>query len=193
MWISHFPNAIYWRDFSHCAFLTPSPKISWLPARVLSHLSCVWLFVTPWSVACQIPLSMRFSRQEYWIGSQDPPGDLPDPGIEPKSPVSPALQADSLLLSHQRNPSWLHICGLISGFSILFHWFMCLFLMPVSYSLIILALSYNLKSESVVLRDLLFLLKTILATWDLLWFHMNFGIVWNCFSISVSIMPLEFL
>ena len=52
-------------------------------------LSCVWLFATPWIVACQAPLSMGFSRQEYWSGlSFPPPGDLPDPGIKP---VSPAL------------------------------------------------------------------------------------------------------
>jgi len=51
--------------------------------------------VTPWSVALQAPLSMGFSRQEYWSGLPFPtPGDLHDPGIEP---VSPALQADSLL------------------------------------------------------------------------------------------------
>ena len=49
---------------------------------------------TPWTVACQAPLSMRFSRQEYWSGLPFPsPGDLPDPGIEPGAP---ALQADSL-------------------------------------------------------------------------------------------------
>ena len=53
--------------------------------------SCVQLFVTPWTVACQIPLSMGLSRQEYWNGSVDLgrfpfPGDLPDPGTEPKSP-----------------------------------------------------------------------------------------------------------
>ena len=57
-------------------------------------LSRVRLFATPWTVAFQAPLSMEFSRQEYWSGlpfrSQ---GDLPDPGIEPGSP---ALQADSL-------------------------------------------------------------------------------------------------
>ena len=58
----------------------------------------VWLFVIPWIVACQTPLSMRFSRQEYWSGLPFPfPGDLPDPGIKPRSP---ALQADSLPLSH---------------------------------------------------------------------------------------------
>ena len=50
--------------------------------------------VTPWTVACQAPLSMGFSRQEYWSGSPFPsPGDLADPGIEPRSS---ALQADSL-------------------------------------------------------------------------------------------------
>ena len=49
----------------------------------------------PWTVACQAPLSMGFSRQEYWSGLPfPPPGDLPDPGIEPGSP---ALQAESLL------------------------------------------------------------------------------------------------
>ena len=56
--------------------------------------SCVRLFVTPWTVASQAPLSMGFSRQEYWSRVSCPsPGDLPDPGIEPRSP---ALQADSL-------------------------------------------------------------------------------------------------
>ena len=56
-------------------------------------LSCVRLFVTPWSVAHhQAPLSMGFSRQEYWSGLPcPPPGDLPDPGIEPMSLVSAAL------------------------------------------------------------------------------------------------------
>ena len=47
---------------------------------------------TPWTVACQAPLLMEFSRQEYWSGVPFPtPVDLPDPGIEPASPVSPAL------------------------------------------------------------------------------------------------------
>ena len=59
---------------------------------VLSRFSRVQLFATPWTVACQAPLSMRFPRQEYW--SRLPflsPGDLPDPGIEPVSLMSPAL------------------------------------------------------------------------------------------------------
>jgi len=65
---------------------------------VCVSLSRVWLCVTPWTVAHQAPLSMGFSRQEYWSGLPLPsPGDLPDPGIEPMSPVSPTPQADSLL------------------------------------------------------------------------------------------------
>ena len=51
-------------------------------------LSSVQLLVTPWTVAYQAPLSMGFSRQEYWSGLPFPsPGDLPDPGIEPESPT----------------------------------------------------------------------------------------------------------
>ena len=51
--------------------------------------------VIPWTIASQAPLSMGFSKQEYWSGLPFPsPGDLPDPGIKPRFP---ALQADSLL------------------------------------------------------------------------------------------------
>ena len=65
---------------------------------LFSFLSCVQLFVTPWTVAHQAPLSMGFSRQEYWSGLPFPsPGDLPDPGIKP---TSPAWQAVYLPLSH---------------------------------------------------------------------------------------------
>ena len=64
--------------------------------------SCLTL-KTPWTKAQQAPLSMGFPRQEYWSGLPFPsPGDLPYPGIEP---MSPALQVDSLLLSHQGSPS----------------------------------------------------------------------------------------
>ena len=64
--------------------------------------SCPTL-VIPWTVACQAPLSMRFSRQEYWSGLPFPsPGDLPNPGIEPRSP---ALQGDSFPSELQENPN----------------------------------------------------------------------------------------
>ena len=60
----------------------------------VKSFSRVWLFETPWTVAYQAPLSMEFSRQEYWTGLPiSSPGDLPNPGIEPRSPT---LQADTL-------------------------------------------------------------------------------------------------
>ena len=59
---------------------------------MLSRFSHVRLFVTLWIVAHQALLSMGFPRQEHWSGLPcPPPGDLPDPGIKPESPVSPAL------------------------------------------------------------------------------------------------------
>ena len=63
-----------------------------LYACVLSHFSCVRLFVSRWTVAHQAPLSMRLSRQEHWSGLPcPPPRDLPDPGILPMSLTSPEL------------------------------------------------------------------------------------------------------
>ena len=59
---------------------------------MLSHFYCVQLCAALCTVARQAPLSMGFSRREYWSGLPcAPPGDLPDPGIEPVSPASPAL------------------------------------------------------------------------------------------------------
>ena len=74
-------------------------------------LSRVRLFVTLWTVAHQAPLSMGFSRQEYWSGLLFPsPGDLPNPGIEPGSP---ALQADALSSEPPGNPN-AHVSMLFS-------------------------------------------------------------------------------
>ena len=59
----------------------------------------------PWTAARQAPLSMGLTRQGHWSGSPfPPPGDLPDPGIEPAPPASPVLQVDSLPLSHLGSP-----------------------------------------------------------------------------------------
>ena len=67
--------------------------------------SCVLLFVALWAVACRAPLSLGFSRPEYWSDlPRLPPGGLPNTKIEPVSPVSSALQTDSLLTSHWRRP-----------------------------------------------------------------------------------------
>ena len=72
---------------------------------MLSHFSSVQLFGRPWTVAHQGLPSMAFSRQEYWRGLLCPPlGDLPDPEIKPTFPAPPALQVDSLPLSHGGSP-----------------------------------------------------------------------------------------
>ena len=72
---------------------------------MLSHFSCIQLFATLRTGVRQAPLSMGFSRQEHRNGLRcPPPGNLPNPGIEPVSPASPAMQVDSLLLNRQGSP-----------------------------------------------------------------------------------------
>ena len=62
---------------------------------MLSRLGRVQLFATLWTIACQAPLSMEFTRQEYCSGLPCPPlGDLPDPGVEPASLMSPAFAVE---------------------------------------------------------------------------------------------------
>ena len=86
---------------------------------VLSHFSHIELFATPWTVAPQAPLSMGFSRQEYWSGLPcPPPGDLPDIGIEVSSLRSPALAGRFFTTSTPREwmctKSW-HITSIYNG------------------------------------------------------------------------------
>ena len=76
-------------SFSSC--LPSSLPLPWAGSGGLVFQTCLTL-ATLWTVACQDPLSMEFSRQEYWSGLPFPsPGDLPDPGIKPVSFVPPAL------------------------------------------------------------------------------------------------------
>ena len=84
--------------------------------ETVKSLSRVQLFATLWTVAYQAPLSVGFSRQEYWSGLPFPsPGDLPNPGIEPGSP---ALQADALpskppgKFPQMESLKYQHACGL---------------------------------------------------------------------------------
>ena len=75
-------------------------KLPILKYYMLSHFSHVWLFVTLWTVIHQAPMSMGFSRQEYWSGLQCPsPEGLPDPGMEPTSLLSPVLAGEFLTTS----------------------------------------------------------------------------------------------
>ena len=63
--------------------------------------------MTLWTIALQVPLSVGFSRQEYWSGFPcPPPGDLPDPGVQPVSLTSPASAVGSLPLVPPRKPSY---------------------------------------------------------------------------------------
>ena len=97
---------------------SPSVRLVHQHTSIMSLITCVCVFSHPvmsdflwplWTIACQAPLSMGFSRQEYWSGLPCPsPGDLPNPGIEPTSPTSSALLVDSLPLSHWRSPD--HPC-----------------------------------------------------------------------------------
>ena len=93
------------------------PKRLWplhssgFPLCYAQLLSLVQVFVISWIEACQAPLSLEFSRQEYWRGLPFPsPGDLRDPGIEPRSP---ALQADSLSFEPQGSPQ-IYFCYIVS-------------------------------------------------------------------------------
>ena len=99
-WMVDCLGASLWMPVS-----TPDPQCGhrkYLLAFVLCRFRCVQLFATLWTVACQGPPSMGFSRQGYQSGFPcPPPGDLSDPGTKPGSP---ALQADSLLLSRQESP-----------------------------------------------------------------------------------------
>ena len=85
-------------DYSHeikrCLLLERKAMTNLWVSEWVKSLSHVRLFATPWTAAHQAPPSMGFSRQEYWSGLPFPsPGDLPDPGIEPRSPT---LQSEAL-------------------------------------------------------------------------------------------------
>ena len=77
------------------------------------------LFATPWTVVLQALLSLGFSRQEYWSGLPFPaPGDLPNPGTEPVSPVSPALAGQVFTTEPPGKP--LHIYSFTNKILVLF-------------------------------------------------------------------------
>ena len=115
--ISDFPKTMFW---DHAILLTCKIVLLFSPL-VMSDS-----FATPWTVARQTPLSMEFPRKDLWSGLPfSPPGDVPDPRIKP---TSPALEADSLLLSHRISEvseiaqSYLTLCDPIDcslpGFSV---------------------------------------------------------------------------
>ena len=93
--MSHTLGALFlvFLIFSIDFYVCPSDNIT-VTIKLVKSLSHVQLFEIPWTVAYKAPLSMGFSRKEYWSGLPFPsPGDLPDPGIKPGSST---LQADAL-------------------------------------------------------------------------------------------------
>ena len=98
-------------------------KKRWQEYTEVKSLSRVRLFATPWTVAYQAPLSMGFSKQECWSGLPFPsPGDLPDPGIEPRSP---ALQAGALPSELPGKPQTSHshlFCPFYGKFTFTFYY-----------------------------------------------------------------------
>ena len=91
-----YMTLLAFNQYLHTGFFCKNIMTKW------KSLSCVWLSATAWTVVYQASLSMGFSRQEYWSGLPFPsPGDLPDPGIKPRSP---ALQADTSPSEPQGKP-----------------------------------------------------------------------------------------
>ena len=103
-------------------FLSCQPGLLLHTMKVkVKSLSCIRLFATPWTVAYQAPPSMEFSRQEYWTGLPFlSPGDLPDP----RTWVSPSLQADSLPSEPPGKPCRFRYGGLLakSGLTLVTPW-----------------------------------------------------------------------
>ena len=95
-----------WNDLAAAAAAAAAAetnKILW--SNYVCELCCVQFFLTSWTVAHQVPLSMEFSRQEYWSGLPFPtPGDLPNPGIESTFPASPALAGGFFTTEPPRRP-----------------------------------------------------------------------------------------
>ena len=125
-------------------------------------LSRVQLLKTPWTLAWQTPLSMGFSRQEYWSGLPFPsPGDLPDPGIEPRSPP---LEADALTSEPPGKPrisidAWIYL------------WAFCF--VPLIYISVFVPVPYCLDDCGfrLILPGSFFFLKFALAIRGFLYFY----------------------
>ena len=114
-----------WAQVSHTAggFSTIWATRGTLHIMKVKSLSRVRLFETPWTVAHRAPPSMGFSRQEYWKGLPFPsPGDLPNPGIEPRSP---SLQADALTFGSPGKPGTWGLTAILNESYFCIHVHIC--------------------------------------------------------------------
>ena len=104
------PHRVLLRPCSPCALALRAPRGGDQRCLLLLPFSLgrIRLFSTPWTIACQAPLSVGFSRKEYWSGLPfPPPGDLPDQGWNPRLLCLLHWQVDSLPLSHLGSPWYL--------------------------------------------------------------------------------------
>ena len=189
-----------------------------MKVKVVKSLSCVRLFATPWAVAHQAPPSMGFSSQEYWTGLPFPsPGDLPNPGIEPRSP---ALQADALtseppgIVFHSYPFHIYKVCSSSFSFQILLicttsfffvgpdrsSWTVLIFFRNCSLLPWFLLLFYWFQFHWILLFSLLFrLLALVLACSFLSFLRWELGLlIWDFLSflkhaVSVIIPPSAML
>ena len=109
-----FPGGSVFSEADPTDGIQASPSSSF--RRWWLSLSCVQLSVTAWTIARQAPLSMEFSRLEYWNGLPFPtPRDLLDPGIESTSPASPAFAGGSYTTARPRKPFSLLLTNFLTA------------------------------------------------------------------------------
>ena len=117
VWLWKWCSSRVWNNVGKCLHMKKETECNWhIYCAVLSHCSCVRLFATLWTVACQAPLSMGSSRQEHWSGLPwPPPGNLPGPRIKAMSITSyTGRQVGSLPLASPGKPdiytAWSQFC-----------------------------------------------------------------------------------
>ena len=163
-------------------------------SKISYNLCACALFVTPWTVARQAPLSMGFSRQEYWSGLPcPPPGDLPNPGMEPTSLVSPALAGGFFTTAPPQKPTvtilsvkpmTLVSVTLKPNTNDLFH-------SPLSESSVACATLWN-KSFTIILSCHALVIRKILAPWvmQILWMLTWYSTLYNIKITFVNITTI---
>ena len=160
-------------------------SLTYIPTKV-RHFSRVRLFVTLQTIAHQTPLSMGFSRQEYWSGLPCPfPGDLPNPRTEPASLVSPVLTSGFFITS----ATWeaLSQRSVIFKFFSIFEWLTIFFWMSENFkfTLLIVGLFYSCKCGVSFYFWHEFCLKLVESLWGLLFFSLC------CCSVTQLCLTLD--
>ena len=167
-WVSSFFSLV--RDVFHYNLFKYFLRCFLFFCVCVELLSCVQLFVDSWTVAHQAPLSMEFSRQEYWSGLPFlNPVDLPDPGIEPVSFSSPALAGGFFTASS----AWMMVLLMLSR-----RLWGCLHFLSFFF---LYTASSQLFPPLCLLAHLSFLLSQLFCCWFLLVYFLNISSLKICF------------